>query len=183
MFLRTPDEVFWSVTDRPGHLRLRLRPESIAEPVTPSAVLRPQRHQSFHASCELDFTPAGPTEAAGLVLLQNDDHHVRLLLGAGREVTLVRRAAGREDVLARTRVAEGVVRLGFEATGQEHRALVASGAEDWQPLGDLFDGRMLSTQAAGGFTGVHIGLYATSDGAPSTSWADFGSFTYRGLQV
>lgn len=180
MFLRTPDEVFWSVTDRPGHLRLLLRPESITEQVTPSAVLRRQQHQDFHASCELDFTPAGPTEAAGLVLLQNNDNHVRLLLGADREVTLVRRAAGREDVLARTRLGEGVARLRFEATGQEHRALVAEGEQDWRPLGEPFDGRVLSTQAAGGFTGVHIGLYATSDGAPSTSRADFGSFTYGG---
>ncbi|MET9231544.1 glycoside hydrolase family 43 protein [Lentzea sp. NPDC003310] len=181
MFLRTPDEVFWSVTDRPGHLRLRVRPESITGPVTPSLVLRRQQHRDFHASCELDFTPAGPAEAAGLVLLQNDQHHVRLLLGAGRVVTLVSRAAGREEVLASAEVEDGVVRLCFEARGQEHRALVAAGAGEWQPLGEPFDGRMLSTQAAGGFTGVHIGLYATSDGAPSTSWADFGGFTYREL--
>ncbi|WP_434443176.1 glycoside hydrolase family 43 protein [Lentzea sp. E54] len=181
LFLRTPDEVFWSLTDRPGHLRLAVRPESITELVTPSAVVRPQRHQSFHVSCELEFEPAGPTEAAGLVLLQNNDHHVRLLLGAGREVTLVRRTAGRDEELARTRLPDGVARLCFEAAGQEHRALVAAGAGEWRPLGEPFDGRMLSTQAAGGFTGVHIGLYASSEGVPSTSWADFGSFTYHGL--
>ncbi|SER13489.1 alpha-N-arabinofuranosidase [Lentzea xinjiangensis] len=182
MFLRTPDEVFWSVTDRPGHLRLRVRPESITDPVTPSVVLRRQQHQNYHVSCELEFEPAGPTEAAGLVLLQNNDHHVRLLLGAEREVTLVCRSGGRDSVLARTRVAEGVVRLCVEAVGQEHQALVAAGAEEWRLLGEPFDGRVLSTQAAGGFTGVHIGLYATADGAPSESWADFGSFTYRALE-
>jgi xylan 1,4-beta-xylosidase len=174
MFLRTPEADFWSLTERPGHLRLRVRPESLTDLVNPSLVVRRQQHQSFHASCELDFTPAGPAEAAGMVLLQNNDHHVRLLLGTGREVTLVRRAGGQDEVLARTHVGEGVVRLGVEARGQEHQALV-----DGRPLGAPFDGRFLSTPVAGGFTGVHIGLYATSNGEPSDSWADFASFTYR----
>ncbi|MEV6237581.1 glycoside hydrolase family 43 protein [Lentzea sp. NPDC051838] len=176
MFLRTPEEKFWSLTERPGHLRLRVRPESITDLVTPSLVVRRQQHQDFHASCVLEFDPA-PGDSAGLVLLQNNDHHVRLMLGAGREVTLVLRVGGREEALARTRLEEGVVRLGFEATGQEHQALVASGAEVWQPLGEPFDGRVLSTQSAGGFTGVHIGLYATGS---SGGGADFDSFTYRG---
>jgi alpha-N-arabinofuranosidase len=182
MFLRTPEEEFWSLTERPGHLRLRVRPESVTGLVTPSMVVRRQQHQNFHASCVLDFAPAGPGEAAGLVLLQNNDHHVRLLLGADREVTLVRRVRGREEVLARTRLGEGPVRLCVEAVGQEHQALVAAGTETWRLLGEPFDGRVLSTQAAGGFTGVHIGLYATADGAPSTSFADFDSFTYHALE-
>ncbi|GAA3678124.1 glycoside hydrolase family 43 protein [Lentzea roselyniae] len=181
MFLRTPEEEFWSLTERPGHLRLRVRPESITELVTPSVVVRRQQHQNFHASCVLEFEPAGPAEAAGMVLLQNNDNHFRLLLGAGREVTLVRRAGGREEVLGKTQVAEGTVRLGFEAVGQDHQALVASGSGEWQLLGESFDGRVLSTPVAGGFTGVHIGLYATGDGAPSDTWADFDSFTYRAL--
>lgn len=180
-FLRTPDEVFWSLTDRPGHLRLQVRPESITDLVTPSLVVRPQRHQDFHASCEVEFEAAGPTEWAGLVLLQNNDHHVRLLLGAGREVVLVRRTGGHDELLTTTRLPEGVVRLCFEATGQEIRALVAGAAEEWRPLGEPFDGRVLSTQAAGGFTGVHIGLYVTGDVVPGSSWADFGSFTHRSL--
>ncbi len=174
MFVRTPESEFWSLTERPGHLRLRLRPESITDPVNPSVVVRRQQHQSFHASCEVDFTSAGPGEAAGLVILQNNDYHARLLLGAGREVTLVRRVDGQDEVLARTQAGEGAVRLGVRACGQEHQALV-----DGHPLGEPFDGRFLSTPVAGGFTGVHIGLYATSSGVPSESWADFSGFTYR----
>ena len=181
MFLRTPDEVFWSLADRPGHLRLRVRPESVTDLATPSLVVRRQQHADFHASCVLEFDPARPGESAGMVLLQNDDHHVRLLLGCHREVTLVVRAAGQDALLARTTVPDGAVRLCFEATGQDYRALVASDGGQWRPLGEPFDGRVLSTQAAGGFTGVHVGLLATSSGAPSGSWADFGSFTYRGL--
>ena len=100
----------------------------------------------------------------------------QLLLGADRQVTLVRRVGGHDELLAKTTVGEGAVQLGVEARGQEHQALVAG-----LPLGAPFDGRVLSTPVAGGFTGVHIGLYATSNGAPSASWADFSDFTYRAL--
>jgi xylan 1,4-beta-xylosidase len=91
-------------------------------------------------------------------------------------VTLVRRVGGHDELLAKAAVGEGAVLLGVEARGQEHQALVAG-----HPLGAPFDGRVLSTPVAGGFTGVHIGLYATSNGVPTESWADFSGFTYRTL--
>ena len=40
------------------------------------------------------------------------------------------------------------------------------------------DGRVLSTQVAGGFVGPHIGLYASSNGQPSESAADYDYFEY-----
>jgi len=178
MVLRTPSEDFWSV-DGPGHVRLSVRPESLADLVTPSLVVRRQQHQDFHFSGVLELAAGGPTEAAGLVLLQNNDYHVRLLLGADGSVTLVRRAGGQDELLARTEVGPGAVRLGFEARGQDYQAL--AGSAELAPLGAPFDGRFLSTPVAGGFTGVHIGLYATSDGAPSSSCAYFSDVTYRTL--
>jgi alpha-N-arabinofuranosidase len=39
-FLRTPRSPFWSLTERPGHLRLRLRPERLADLANPSFVGR-----------------------------------------------------------------------------------------------------------------------------------------------
>jgi alpha-N-arabinofuranosidase len=40
------------------------------------------------------------------------------------------------------------------------------------------DGRVLSWSVAGGFFGALVGVYATSDGAPSTTTADFDWFEY-----
>jgi len=177
--LRTPDEPFWSLTARSGHLRLSLRPESITDAVTPSFVARRQQHIDFSASCAMDFVPASEHESAGLVLLQSNDFHVRLLLNHGRTLTLVRRVSGRDELLASVRVGEGVLRIGFEARGQDYRACFAPAAGPWAPLGEIFDGRILSTSVAGGFTGVHLGMYASGNGFPSESHADFGWFEYR----
>ena len=43
------------------------------------------------------------------------------------------------------------------------------------------DLRPLSTEIAGGFTGCTVGMYASAEGADSSSFADFGWFSYEGL--
>jgi xylan 1,4-beta-xylosidase len=96
LFLRTPRERWWSLTDRPGHLRLRLRPASLADRANPSFVGRRVAHASYTASAALEFSPAGPGERAGLVLLHSDAAQLRLdVCGVERRtVQLVRRVGG-----------------------------------------------------------------------------------------
>jgi hypothetical protein len=52
---------------------------------------------------------------------------------------------------------------------------------DWQPFGEKVDGAVLSPAVLGGFnyTGVYLGLYASSIGAPTENHADFDYFLYR----
>jgi xylan 1,4-beta-xylosidase len=65
LFLRTPRERWWSLTDRPGHLRLRLRPPSLADRANPSFVGRRVAHASYTASAALEVSPAGPASGRG----------------------------------------------------------------------------------------------------------------------
>ena len=57
----------------------------------------------------------------------------------------------------------------------------AAESEAWQPVAENVDGRVLSTQVAGGFVGAMIGMYASSNGQPRASVADFDWFEYVGL--
>ena len=50
--------------------------------------------------------------------------------------------------------------------------------EELRPLGEG-ETRYLSTEVAGGFTGVYFAMYATGNGAPSREPADFDWFDYR----
>ena len=52
-----------------------------------------------------------------------------------------------------------------------------AGNEEYSLLGKQ-DTRYLSTEVAGGFTGVMIGLYASSNGQPSNAKAYFNWFDY-----
>ena len=45
---------------------------------------------------------------------------------------------------------------------------------------DMAETRYLSTEVAGGFTGVYFGMYATGHGQPCAAPADFDWFAYFG---
>ena len=60
-----------------------------------------------------------------------------------------------------------------EARGQAYSFYYATFPEAWIPITENADGRVLSTQVAGGFVGAHVGLYASSNGQPSKNAALF----------
>ena len=184
-FLRTPRETFWSLTERPGHLRLRLRPETLAEPVCPSFIGRRQQHFNFTARTVMDFTPRAPGECAGMVLLQNSDFQFRLAVtqaadAESRIVRLIRREKGAETTISEHPVPAGRIYLKASAVGQAYSFYAAADDENWFPLAEHIDGRILSTPVAGGYVGAYIGLYATSSGQPSENAADWDWFEYIG---
>lgn len=174
---RTPRERWWSLTERPGHLRLRLRPESLAEPANPSFVGRRQQHADFAAFAALDFTPRGDHEQAGLALVQNEDHHLLLVVTANG-LRVIRREGGADTLLAERPVPPGRLFLGIEARGQSYQPRFAGEPGRWEPIGGPVDGRLLSPEVAGGFTGAYAGVYASSNGHPSDNVADFDWFEY-----
>lgn len=184
-FLRTPREAFWSLSERPGYLRLKLRPQKLAEYANPSFVGRRQQHIDFAVRAALEFMPASADEYAGLVLIQNHDHHFRLvstLNAAGESVVrLERRAAGEETLLGEVSTVSGRLYLKVEAVGQVYSFFAASACEQWQAVAEDVDGRILSTTVAQGFTGVYVGMYTSSNGITSTNAADFDWFEYIGV--
>lgn len=181
-FLRTPREDFYSLTGRPGYLRLRLRPQRLSELAHPSFVGRRQQHMAFAARAVMEFTPRSANECAGLVLLQRDDFHFRFVVtqaqSGGTMVHLIKRERGEEVVLAERPIEVGRIYFRVEANGQDYAFHVASAPEAWQAVAQDVDGRILSTPVAGGFVGAYIGMYASSNGQPSQNVADFDWFEY-----
>ncbi|MGB8645138.1 MAG: glycoside hydrolase family 43 protein, partial [Anaerolineae bacterium] len=108
-FIRTPRDEFWSLSERPGYLRLHLRPERLSEQAGPSFVGRRQQHIHFAAQTELEFTPQNDRECAGLALVQNKDFYFLFVVTQGASVTvrLIKRAHGIEETLAEQPVDAG----------------------------------------------------------------------------
>ena len=183
-FIRTPREPFWSLTERPGSLRLKLRPTRITEVANPSFVGRRQQHFLFSAQAALEFAPRSAHECAGLVVLQNNNFHYRLtvtLEGGSRVVQLIKREKGEETLLAEQALPEGRVYLKASAISQAaYSFYVSSDGNNWQLLVENVDGRILSTKIAGGYVGAYIGMYASSNGQPSENHADWDCFEYTG---
>jgi xylan 1,4-beta-xylosidase len=182
-FLRTPREDFWSLKDRSGWLRLRLRPQQLAERVNPSFVGRRQQHIHFSAQTLLEFTPQAANECAGLALVQNDQFHFSFVVTRTDQpvIRLIKRAAGVEEILAERPFDAGRCYLKVEAHEQDYHFSVASEPDQWQSVAEKIDGRILSTPVAGGFVGAVIALYASSNGQASANQADFDWFEYNGF--
>ncbi|WP_373232966.1 glycoside hydrolase family 43 protein [Cohnella sp.] len=186
-FLRTPRGDFWSLQARPeGGLSLRLKPETITRFENPSFVGRRQQHMNFSVRTAMSFVPVGEGEAAGLVLLQNNDYQFRCMyewVEGRRTVRLIERRGGVERMLAEHPVDADRVYFKVEAVGQQYRFAYALRSEAWIDLGGDADGTILSTDVAGGFVGAYIGLYATSDRHPSDNAALFEWFEYKGEEL
>jgi alpha-N-arabinofuranosidase len=183
-FLRTPRDDFWSLTERPSHLRLRLRPEMLSEWATPSFVGRRQQDINFVAQTVMDFVPDNEHECAGMVILQNSDYHFRFVLSQSNGtgiIRLIKRQKGEEITLAEKPLAPGRIYLKIEAEGQAYRFFVSTDYNRWDCIAENVDGRILSTTVAGGFVGAYMGLYASSNGHPSQTTADFDWFDYSGV--
>lgn len=167
----------WSVTDRPGWLTLHADGTASDDP---GVTLVGRRQQ--HLSCRVRTLVDAAQGRGGIAIRLDEQHHYEIEAGEG-QVRVVARIGSvlatvatrpapagpirlRVDVLAspreewHPRMGPDVLHLGVEA---------AHGA--WDVLAEL-DGRYLSTEVAGGFTGRIVGMYAAS-GTVRFDWFDY----------
>jgi xylan 1,4-beta-xylosidase len=183
-FLRTPRSDFWSLKDKPGSLRLKLKTESITAVENPAFVGRRQQHMSFRAETAMHFAPKESGDRAGIVLLQNADFQFRVEYGSfdgPNEIRFIERKYGQESVLASASFSGDQLELKVEAHGQQYSFFWReAGTVEWLPLGDAADGsEVLSTDKAGGFTGAYMGMYAAGSASGQQHYADFDWFSYE----
>jgi alpha-N-arabinofuranosidase len=180
--LRNPDENCWSVTERPGWLRLNGSGARLGDVASPAFVGRRQQHFDFLATALLDFEPGAEGDEAGLTVLMNNKHHYDIAVGrtgSARRVFVRRRIGDLAVVVAeRDLPAAGAVHLRIAGSREEYAFSVSTDGEQFDMLATAAT-RYLSKEVAGGFTGVYLGMYATGNGRPCTAPADFDWFDYR----
>ncbi|MGW7258029.1 glycoside hydrolase family 43 protein [Streptomyces sp. NPDC054834] len=184
---RRRPEGSWSLTEQPGRLTLTATGSSLDRPGC-TFVGRRQQHPDCRAAALVD---AGAGRA-GLSVLLDEAHHYDLEVGGG-VVSVVARIGPVRQRLAEHPVPPGPVTLAVEvrtdrvlpptatAGGQEAPGIRAGGpdtvsfsvesAGETVRLAEL-DGRYLSTEVAGGFTGRVLGMYAT-EGRAAFDWFDY----------
>ncbi|UGQ47588.1 glycoside hydrolase family 43 protein [Massilia endophytica] len=178
--LRTAARDKWSLSERPGFLRLKGSAETLADVASPAFVARRQQHLHMRAAAQVEFSPSGERQAAGLVLRQNEDNHYALRITgvAHRRVELVQRVKGRTSVVASAPLPVGAARLQIESFPDRYEFSYAMAEGAMKKLGEA-PAAPLSSENAGGFTGVFVGMYA--DGENNMAPADFAWFDYEAL--
>lgn len=181
IFTRTPRQNWWSLTERPGWLRLRARPEAITDVGNPSFVCRRVSARAFAAFAALDFMPTTDDETAGLAMVHSPDFQLRLEITGveDRTARVVRRVGGADEVVGSTTVTPGLLRLGVECHGADAEFRVNDDG-GWRIVARC-DVGALSYRSAGGFFGVVIGMFASSNGKRGSAVADFDWFEFDDL--
>ncbi|SEM52161.1 glycoside hydrolase family 43 protein [Streptacidiphilus jiangxiensis] len=166
-----------STKERPGWLTLHAAGSSLDEP---DAVFVGRRQQ--HLACEAR-TLVDPSDGrGGLAVRLDESHHYEIEAGPG-EVTVFARIGPLRTEVASRPVPTGAVVLGVDIAPLQPRDartgpdLLSFGVEapdgTFTVLAEL-EGRYLSTEVAGGFTGRVIGPYAAS-GSVHFDWCDYRS--------
>ncbi len=183
-FRRTPVNAFHSLRDRPGALRLRLQSGHFSEKAQYSFAGIRQRDFQFTAVTQMAFTPTGAGEEAGLAVIQNDRSAIVMSLSGsetGQTLHLYRLLHGEKTSIA-SRAFTGKS-LHMKVTGDylDFSFYASPDGERWSPVKEHVDITSLSPALIQGFnyTGIYLGLYATSNGTASSNHADFEYFTYQ----
>ncbi len=179
-YLRNPVEEYYSLTERPGWLRLVGSAVSLDEPSSPTFVGRRQQHFECRASARLDYSPRQDGEEAGLVAFMNERHHYEIAVTsiANRRKVIVRRKIGSlQRIVAEEDISGRDVELHIQADRNWYEFSVTTDGGQKMVL-SRGETRYLSTEVAGGFTGVYLGMYATGNGKPCAQPADFDWFEY-----
>lgn len=174
--LRRPLGVHSSLTERPGWLVLAGR-DAGTDNLDLAFVGRRQQHFSLTASTLIEVT--ADSREAGLIVRMDERHHYEIFVADredGRHVVF-RRQVGDLVSEQSTQVEYGPIVLEVAADEKAYEFSYRLDGSDATHAFPPADARYLSTEVAGGFTGVFIGLFCSGVG----STASFDWFDYRGF--
>jgi xylan 1,4-beta-xylosidase len=186
-YLRNPNESDYSLTERPGFLRLHGSAITMSDQDSPTFVGQRQTDFNCVASTRLEFDPNSENEEAGLVARQDDRHHyeIAVTFKDGKRQVLLRKTVGGKliEPVKYADVGPGPVILSIKAMPLSYEFSCQSADGSRQVLGTALT-KDLSIEVIGFehgmcFTGVYFGMYATGNGQKCTTPADFDWFEYK----
>lgn len=191
-FVRNPVEQNYSLTERPGWLRLHGAAATLNDDGAPTFIGRRQTDLNCRVAAKLDFQPGQTNEEAGLTLRGNERNHcdiVVTLRDGQRQVGLRQWLDGQvSGPVVFHGLPPGEVVLSVKASPLSYEFFVQGVDGVKTSLGTVLT-RELSTEVLTGqkgahfnFTGVVIGLFASGNGSTSRAPADFDWFENRPVE-
>jgi xylan 1,4-beta-xylosidase len=180
-FLRNPHAEDWSLTAKPGFLRLRGSKISFKEKDSPAFICRRQTAFDIAASAKINFTPTDPNEEAGLLIRGNDKNHYDFLIttNQGKRAIMFREfLKGKVATTSYKEIPDGDITLRISATDLQYQFWIQQEGKTAELIASALT-KNLSTEVIGGFTGVFIGMYASGNGKSNQNPADFDWFDYE----
>ncbi len=160
VFMQNPDSTYYKM--RNGKLRLIGSTYDLKANHTPTFIGRRQESAKFTFDTKMSFYDFGPNDEAGICVYQIQDGFVQACMqnsGNNHFVTLRLNLKNVNVQLASKKVSALQLWLRVSSDSKNYQFYYSTDGSNYQHLGDV-DCSLLSTETAGGFTGVTLGLYA-----------------------
>jgi xylan 1,4-beta-xylosidase len=175
-YLRNPEMSNYSLTEKPGWLLLKGTTATIDSVASPSFIGRRQEQFYSEFTAKMDFIPSGGGCSAGITALMNNSYHYDLLAekdASGKTMLrLYARLGLLKTIVKESQVQSGECFLKIETTPVTYKFSYSTDGSTFTEIGKL-DARLLSSEVAGGFTGVYLGLVVTGTGRAAFDWVQF----------
>lgn len=182
-FRRVPQKNTYSLAAKKGVLRLNLKPEVFELRGQYSLMGIRQKESDFEFSTQMNFAPGKNGEEAGISIFQQDNNYINFTISKLKN-NLILKITVKEREKKASILKESSL---FNFKGDITFKLVSAG-EKYQYYYSLDKGMNFSLFAetanniviCKGYIGTNIGLYATSNGKPTKSYADYDWVKYQG---
>lgn len=180
-YLRNPREQNYSLTERPGFLRLKTSTVKLDDNDTPTFVGRRQKHVNFTATTTMNMYNSQSGDESGITVMMNNVSHYDLIIREEadnkRYIILRYRLGLLNHIESKVEIPEQEASLRVKGTNDYYSFDYSLDGTSFLPLGRM-NTRYLSSETVGGFTGVYLGLFITSENKKSKAYADFDDFRY-----
>ncbi len=182
-FRRVPRPDTYSLTDRPGYLRMFAQPTVISSRERYSLTGFRQRESDFEYQASMSFDPKKTDLEAGVSVFQKDDNYVNFTIVKNSEGYVLKVYYTKNEVKPRTikelKVSGYSGEIIFKVTSLDSEYTYAYSLDDGQTFKELVrsDADLVLNQ---GYTGAYLGVYATSNGTKAKGQADFDWVSYKG---
>jgi xylan 1,4-beta-xylosidase len=182
-FLGNPEPGSWSLASEPGSLALHGNSLRLDDGTGVAFVGCRQEHFNCEVATRLRFSPMTDGEEAGLTVWMDARHHCDLFITMDhgkRSICVRRRIGSLSAIVAQEEVTERAMTLIVRANSLFYgfALLREDGSEQLLATAET---RYLSTEVAGGFTGVYFAMYASGNGQAGSAPAYFDWFDYRDI--
>jgi len=182
-YLRNPYKENYSLTRRPGFLRLNGSAITMEDQDSPAFLGRRQTAMECRVATKLDFYPQNDNEEAGLVIRGNEVNRAEIgitIKDGKRHVFFMNMVKGElVEPIRYEEIEDGEVILSVEAKPLSYELFYQINDELAKSMGKALTKYLTFEEVVGYlFTGVYFGMYATGNGKVSTTPADFDWFEF-----
>ncbi len=180
-YLRNPQEQNYTLTEKPGFLRLKATAVKLDDIDSPTFVGRRQEHFNFNATTSLEMFKAQAGDESGITVFMNNISHYDLVLrkesDEKNKIMLRYRLGAMTHIAKEICVPVGKVTFQVKSESNYYSFAYSLDGKSYESIGKM-DVRYLSSETAGGFTGIYLGLFSTSERKTTETYTDFDCFTY-----